>query len=105
MGELKSQIAANDETLRTVEAEYRTLMLSLPNLPRSRPQAGRQGEQRAAALLWEPHKFDFPPKHHVDLCTDLGFIDYTRGEAGRVRLLDVHRPGGPAGVGSAELFY
>ncbi len=33
MGELKSQIAANDETLRTVEAEYRTLMLSLPNLP------------------------------------------------------------------------
>ena len=27
----------------------------------------------------EPHKFDFPPKHHVDLCTDLGFIDYTRG--------------------------
>ncbi|MBQ9967440.1 MAG: serine--tRNA ligase, partial [Oscillospiraceae bacterium] len=33
MGELKASIAANDEKLRDVEAEYRTLMLSLPNLP------------------------------------------------------------------------
>lgn len=27
----------------------------------------------------EPHHFDFEPKHHVDLCTDLGLIDYERG--------------------------
>ena len=33
MGELKAQIAANDEKLRSIEGEYRTLMLSLPNLP------------------------------------------------------------------------
>ena len=44
MGELKAQIAANDEKLRSIEGEYRTLMLSLP-------QARRQGEQRASALL------------------------------------------------------
>ena len=31
--ELKAQIAANDAKLTEVEAEYRTLMLSLPNLP------------------------------------------------------------------------
>ena len=30
MSELKGQIAAQEETLRGVEAEYRTLMLSLP---------------------------------------------------------------------------
>ncbi len=27
----------------------------------------------------EPHSFDFTPKNHVDLCTDLGLIDYPRG--------------------------
>lgn len=33
MAELKAQIAQNDQKLTDVEAEYRTLMLSLPNLP------------------------------------------------------------------------
>ena len=27
----------------------------------------------------EPKKFDFEPKNHVDLCTNLGLIDYERG--------------------------
>lgn len=27
----------------------------------------------------EPRGFDFEPKNHVDLCTDLGLIDYERG--------------------------
>lgn len=79
MGELKSQIAANDETLRTVEAEYRTLMLSLPNLPDEAHEARRPREHGAPALFRGAPQVDFPPKHHVDLCTDLGFIDYTRG--------------------------
>ena len=79
MGELKSQIAANDETLRTVEAEYRTLMLSLPNLPDEDLKPGGKENNEPLRYFGEPHKFDFPPKHHVDLCTDLGFIDYTRG--------------------------
>ncbi len=33
MSELKGQIAAQEETLRGVEAEYRTLMLSCPTSP------------------------------------------------------------------------
>ena len=33
MGELKAAIAADAEKLTAVEAEYRTCMLSLPNLP------------------------------------------------------------------------
>ena len=100
MGELKSQIAANDETLRTVEAEYRTLMLSLPNLPDEDLKPGGKENNEPLRYFGEPHKFDFPPKHHVDLCTDLGFIDYDPGgEAGRVRLLDVHAAWGPGWSG------
>lgn len=52
MTELKAQIAENDKQLSAVEAEYRTLMLSLPNPAGSRPEGGRQGKQRAVALLW-----------------------------------------------------
>ena len=79
MGELKSQIAANDETLRTVEAEYRTLMLSLPNLPDEDLKPGGKENNEPLRYYGEPHHFDFEPKHHVDLCTDLGLIDYERG--------------------------
>ena len=79
MGELKTAIAANDEKLGTIEAEYRTLMLSLPNLPD--PDLTPGGKENNVPLRYygEPHQFDFEPKHHVDLCTDLGLIDYERG--------------------------
>ena len=79
MAELKAQIAANDAKLTEVEAEYRTLMLSLPNLPDPDLKAGGKENNEPLRYYGEPHKFDFTPKHHVDLCTDLGLIDYERG--------------------------
>ena len=79
MGELKTQIAENDEKLREVEAEYRTLMLSLPNLPDPDLKPGGKENNEPLRYFGEPHKFDFEPKHHGDLCTDLGMIDYERG--------------------------
>ena len=30
-------------------------------------------------MFGSPKQFDFEPKNHVDLCTDLGLIDYPRG--------------------------
>ena len=79
MAELKAQIAADDETLRTVEAEYRVKMLSLPNLPDPDLKPGGKENNEPLRYYGEPHKFDFTPKHHVDLCTGLGLIDYERG--------------------------
>jgi seryl-tRNA synthetase len=79
MTELKNQIADNDKALTDVEAEYRTWMLSLPNLPDPDLKAGGKENNEPLRYYGEPHKFDFEPKHHVDLCTDLGLIDYERG--------------------------
>ena len=79
MGELKAAIAANDEKLRDVEAEYRVTMLSLPNLPDPDLKPGGKENNEPLRYFGEPHKFDFEPKHHVDLCNDLGLIDYERG--------------------------
>ena len=79
MTELKAAIAENDKKLTEVEAEYRTLMLSLPNLPDEDLLPGGKENNEPLRYIGEPHVFDFTPKHHVDLCTDLGLIDYERG--------------------------
>ena len=79
MGELKASIANNDESLRTIEAEYRTAMLSLPNLPDPDLKPGGKENNEPLRYFGEPHQFDFEPQHHVDLCCGLGLIDYERG--------------------------
>lgn len=79
MTELKTAIAKNDEALREIETELRGLMLSLPNLPDADLLPGGKENNAPLRYYGEPHVFDFPPKHHVDLCTDLGLIDYPRG--------------------------
>ena len=79
MAELKNAIAADAEKLDAVEAEYRTLMLSLPNMPDPDLKPGGKENNEPLRYFGEPHKFDFTPKHHVDLCLDLDLIDYDRG--------------------------
>ena len=79
MAELKAVIAGNDEKLRRVDAEFHAMMLALPNLPDDDLKAGGKENNEPLRYYGEPHKFDFTPKHHVDLCTDLGLIDYERG--------------------------
>ncbi len=76
---LKADIAANDQKLAEVEAEYRTLMLSLPNLPDEDLKPGGKENNEALHYFGAPYQVDFEPKHHVDLCTELGLIDYERG--------------------------
>ncbi len=79
MKELSNEGKEVEAKLRDVEAEYRTLMLSLPNLPDPDLKAGGKENNEPLRYYGEPHTFDFEPKNHVDLCTDLGLIDYVRG--------------------------
>ena len=79
MAELKAGIAEDAAKLDAVLAEYRTLMLSLPNLPDSDLLPGGKENNEPLRYIGEKPAFDFEPKHHVDLCTGLGLIDYERG--------------------------
>ncbi len=82
MAEMKAiaeEIKASDAQLKEVDAEYRTLMLSLPNLPDKDLAPGGKENNEPIRYYGEPHVFDFEPKNHVDLCTNLGLIDYPRG--------------------------
>ena len=77
--ELGAKSKANDEIIKSVENELTGYMLGLPNLPDRDLKPGGKENNEAIRYFGEPHKFDFEPKNHVDLCTSLGLIDYDRG--------------------------
>ncbi len=68
-----------DEKLKEVEFKQTDIMLGLPNLPDTDLLPGGKENNQPLRYWGEPRVFDFEPKHHVDLCTDLGLIDYDRG--------------------------
>ena len=79
MKEMSNTAKANDEKIKAIEAQYMDLMLGLPNLPDRDLKPGGKENNEPLRYFGEPHKFDFEPKNHVDLCTNLGLIDYERG--------------------------
>ena len=79
MKEMGAKTKAIDEQLREIETQLTSVMLGLPNLPDEDLLAGGKENNQPLRYFGEPKKFDFEPKNHVDLCTDLGLIDYDRG--------------------------
>ncbi len=79
MKELSAKVKADDDKLKEVETQLSSWMLGLPNLPDTDLLPGGKENNQPLRFFGEPHKFDFEPKNHVDLCTDLGLIDYKRG--------------------------
>ena len=79
MKELGAKVKEQEEKLKQVETEYTSIMLSFPNLPDPDVVPGGKENNQPLYYFGEPRKFDFEPKNHVDLCTNLGLIDYPRG--------------------------
>ncbi|MBQ8748347.1 MAG: serine--tRNA ligase [Oscillospiraceae bacterium] len=76
---LDKEIEDDAAALKTLSDEFRVAMLSLPNLPDEDLLPGGKENNEPLRYIGEKPAFDFEPKHHVDLCTDLGLIDYERG--------------------------
>ncbi len=79
MKELVAQIKENDAQLSELEEQQKSLLLSLPNLPDDDVAAGGKEQNEPVRYFGEKPVFDFPMKNHVELCEDLGMIDYKRG--------------------------
>ena len=79
MNALKEKIHESETELRAVEEELHLLMLRLPNPPDDDLASGGKENNEPLRYYGEPFTFDFEPKNHVDLCTELGLIDYPRG--------------------------
>ncbi|MCC6650524.1 MAG: serine--tRNA ligase [Candidatus Eisenbacteria bacterium] len=68
-----------DEQLRTLEEESVSLAAWFPNMPHASVPPGRDAAQNQVVRHWgEKPKFDFEPKPHWDLATDLGLLDFER---------------------------
>ncbi|HEY0084148.1 MAG TPA: serine--tRNA ligase, partial [Pyrinomonadaceae bacterium] len=79
VGQLKERIAELDNKREEAEANMRTLLLTLPNLPHESVPVGADESANTEARRWgAPPQFDFEPKDHVDLGAALGILDLER---------------------------
>ena len=76
---IDEEIADDKLKLKELEEELYNNMLALPNLPDADLLPGGKENNQPLRYVGDHVTFDFEPKHHVDLCTDLGLIDYERG--------------------------
>ncbi|MDT2044729.1 MULTISPECIES: serine--tRNA ligase [Priestia] len=79
MRQVGEKIKDLDERLRTVEAELEQLLLSIPNIPHESVPVGETEDENVEIRKWgEVRQFNFEPKPHWDLGTDLNILDFER---------------------------
>jgi seryl-tRNA synthetase len=109
--ELKDRIAELDQARDQAERRIHELISTLPNIPHETVPVGKDETANAEVRRWGAKpEFDFQPKDHVDLGTELGILDLDRaakiaasrfailnGDGARLEralisfMLDVHR--------------
>ncbi|MBO4363697.1 MAG: serine--tRNA ligase [Clostridia bacterium] len=79
MKELAAQVKDLDTELKDVEADIKTIILTIPNIPNEKVPYGRDDSDNFEMRKFgEPTKFDFEPKAHWDIGTDLNILDAER---------------------------
>lgn len=77
--DIGDKIAATESELASIESELNNLLVTLPNLPGDSVPVGKDEAANQEIKRWgEPPKFDFEPRDHVDLATQLGLLDLER---------------------------
>ena len=88
MGEVKAALQAAEESLQEVLKEWRSIMLTVPNMPDISVPEGDSDEQNKEIRRWsalseveggDVPKFDFPIRSHVDLMRMHDMADLERG--------------------------
>ena len=79
MRDVGDKIKSLDAELSAVNSRITKFLERLPNLPADDVVAGGKENNEVMYVWGEKPEFDFAPKHHVDLVTDLHMIDYERG--------------------------
>ena len=80
---LSSDIAVLDEKVKETENTLYEKMLRIPNVPNENVPIGTTDEDNVEVRKFgEPTKFDFEPKAHWDIGTNLDILDFER--AGKI---------------------
>jgi seryl-tRNA synthetase len=77
------EISRKEEQYGTVQTEQlqklEAILLSLPNILHESVPVGKDDSENATVRTWgTPQKFDFQPKDHIDVLTNLGMVDMER---------------------------
>ncbi len=79
MKELSDEIGVLDNKVRDIDDEIKNLLLQIPNTPHETVVEGLTDEDNVEMRKWgEPREFDFEPKAHWDIGTDLHVLDFDR---------------------------
>jgi seryl-tRNA synthetase len=77
---IKEKIVAGEESLKTIMAEWRDLMLQVPNVPDiSVPEGNDDADNKEFKVWGEKTVFSFEPKDHVEIMTMHNMVDFERG--------------------------
>lgn len=80
MREIGDKIKADDAKVAELNDKINYIMLRIPNIPNLAVPEGETDEDNVEIKRWgEPTKFNFEPKAHWDLGTDLDLLDFERG--------------------------
>lgn len=83
MKELSDKIKEYDVKLSEIDSKMEYIMLRIPNIPNPAVPDGDTDEDNIEIRRWaEPTKFEFEPKAHWDIGTNLNILDFER--AGKV---------------------
>jgi seryl-tRNA synthetase len=78
--DIKDELKKLDESLEKTEIKLKELMLYVVNVPLDEVPVGKDESANKELKKWgEPTKFDFDPKDHITLGTDLDIFDLERG--------------------------
>lgn len=80
MKTLKDVIQKETDELANIMKDWQALMLQVPNVPdMSVPEGESDADNKEVKVWGEKPKFDFEPKDHLELMTNLGMVDFERG--------------------------
>ncbi len=80
MRELSDEIKEDDVKISQIDEDLRNFMLKIPNIPNKDVPVGKDDTENVEIRRYsEPRNFDFEPKAHWDIGTDLDILDFDRG--------------------------
>lgn len=70
------QLKELEQKLAEIEVQFNELYLRAPNLIFDEVPAGNKESNKVIKMVGEKAKFDFEPKHHLEIGTKLGWFDF-----------------------------
>ncbi len=81
MKKLSEEVKELDVKVKDIDAALEDVLMGIPNTPVEGTPEGNTDEDNLEVRTWggEPTTFDFEPKAHWDVGTELDILDFERG--------------------------